>query len=210
MSLNNKLSLNIAKANYMLFSNSASDLPCLLKMNDFTITKTDCCKFLGLFIDCGLTWNSHVDYICKIIARNIGVINRTKHFFPEVVLLSLYNTVIGSYLNYGILAWGASSATNLNRLLLLQKQALCIINFTEFNAHTDPLFIKGNIFKVKDIYRLQLGSLMYQLTCNNLPSAIKSMFTLNSDVHSHFTRQASNFHIPYTRTSLAHKTVKHV
>ena len=117
--------------------------------------------------------------------------------------------LIGSYLNYGILAWGASSATNLNRLLLLQKQALCIINFTEFNAHTDPLFNKGKILKVKDIYRLQLGSLMYQLTCNNLPSAIKSMFTLNSDVHSHFTHQASNFHILYTRTSLAHKTIKH-
>ena len=161
-------------------------------------------SFWDFLLTVGLTWNSHIDYICKNFARNIGVINRTKHFFPELVLLFLYNTLIGSYLNYGILAWGASSAANLNRLLLLQKRALRIINFKEFNAHTDPLFIQGKILK---IYRIQLGSLMYQLTCNNLPSAIKSMFTLNSDVHSHFTRQASNFHIPYTHTSLDHKTI---
>ena len=43
----------------------------------------------------------------------------------------------------------------------------------------------------------------------NLPSAIKSSFSLNSDVHSHYTSQASNFDVPYTRTSLAHKTIKH-
>ena len=48
---------------------------------------------------------------------------------------------------------------------------------------------------------------MYQLTV--LPAAIKSIFLLNSVVHSHFTRQASNYHISYTRTSLAHKTIKH-
>ena len=137
----NKLSLNIAKTNYMLFSNSVRGLPSPVKINNIIITKTDCCKFLGLFVDHGLTWNSHVDYICKIIARNSGVINRIKHFMPELVLQSLYNTIIGSYLNYGILALGASSATNLNRLFLLQNRALRIINFAEFNTHTDPLFL---------------------------------------------------------------------
>ena len=97
---------------------------------------------MGLFIDSGLTWKSHIDYICKIIARNIGVINRIKHFFPGPVLDSLYNTLVVSYINYGILAWGGSSSKNLNRLLLLQKRALRIINISDFNAHTDPLFLK--------------------------------------------------------------------
>ena len=79
----NGLPLNTAKTNYMLFSNSASDLPGEVKINDSIIKQTNCCKFLGLFIDSGLTWKSHIDYICKIIARNIGVINRIKHFFPR-------------------------------------------------------------------------------------------------------------------------------
>ena len=123
----------------MVFSNSASELPCDVIINDSVIIKTDCLKFLGLFIDSKLhvTWRNHIDYLSKIIARNIGVINRIKICFPSSVLISLYNTLILSYLNYGILAWGNCSTSNLHKLLILQKRALRIINFVDFYAHAD-------------------------------------------------------------------------
>ena len=101
-----KLSLNIAKTNFMLFSNSAIEIPCEVKIHNSVIKKTDCCKFLGLFIDSGLKWNNHIDHLCKIISRNIGVINKIKYFVPTSALDSLYNSFMLSYLNYGVLAWG--------------------------------------------------------------------------------------------------------
>ena len=193
----------------MLFSNSASDLPGEVKINDSIIKQTNCCKFLGLFIDSGLTWKSHIDYICKIIARNIGVINRIKNFFPGPVLDSLYNTLVVSYINYGILAWGGSSSKTLNRLLLLQKLALRIINFSDFNAHTDPLFLKHKTLKLKDIYYYQLGSLMYQFTSNNLPYSIKSIFSgiVKFILTSLVKPQIFTFHILVLLLPI--KTVKH-
>ena len=102
----NKLSLNLNKTKYMLFSNSTSELPDEVMINNVCIEKTDCLKFLGLVIDSGLTWKNHIDYLCKTISRNIGVINRIKHFVPPDILFSLYNTLVVTYLNYGILAWG--------------------------------------------------------------------------------------------------------
>ena len=66
------------------------------------------------------------------------------------------------YLNYGLLAWGNCTSSNINRLLRLQKRALRIINSTEFNAHTDPLFFKHRTLKIKDIYHHQLGCLYLQ------------------------------------------------
>ena len=66
----NKLSLNISKTCYMLFSNTVCDLPRKIMIDDSTIVKTDCCKFLGLYIDSRLTWRNHIDYLCKIISRN--------------------------------------------------------------------------------------------------------------------------------------------
>lgn len=192
----------------MLFSNTDNEIPCDVKIVNTVIKKTECCKFLGLYIDAGLKWDSHIDQLCKIISRNIGVINKIKFLVPAKVLDSLYNTLIGSYLNYGILAWGGSSINKLNRILLLQKRALRTINFADFRSHTSPYFTKHKTLKVKDIYYHQLGSLVYQSTRNTLPSSINSIFTHNHEIHSHFTRQASNLHIPYTRTSLAYKTVK--
>ena len=112
----NGLSLNIEKNNFMVFSNIANEINTVIK-------KTECCKFLGLYIDAGLKWDSHIDQSCKIISRNIGVINKIKFLVPAKVLDSLYNPLIGSYLNYGILAWGGSSINKLNRILLLQKRS---------------------------------------------------------------------------------------
>ena len=205
----NKLSLNISKTCYMLFSNTVCDLPRKIMIDDSTIVKTDCCKFLGLYIDSRLTWRNHIDYLCKIISRNIGVLNKIKQFLPDCILESLYNTLVVSYINYGILAWGNSPVGNLNRLYLLQKRALRVINFANFDEHTDPFFMKHKTLKLTDMYNFQLGSLMYQSARNLLPPSINTIFTQNCEIHSHFTRQVSNYHIPFSRTSFAQNTVKY-
>ena len=70
--------------------------------------------------------------------------NRIKTILMYSVLVSLYNTLILSYLNYSILAWGGCSSSNLNMRLLLQNwgggRALRMINLVDFCAHSDPLF----------------------------------------------------------------------
>ena len=119
--------------------------------------------------------------------------NIIKHFLPYSLLVSLFNTLLLSYLNCCILAWGGCSSGNLNTLLLLQKRALRMINFVDFCAHTDTLFYKHRTFK--DIYFHQLGSLMYQSVSRTLSSSISAIFILNSDIQTYPTQQASNFHL---------------
>jgi hypothetical protein len=48
----NKLSLNVSKTNYMIFSNINSKQHAMeIKLTNTTITKKNCVKFLGMFID---------------------------------------------------------------------------------------------------------------------------------------------------------------
>ena len=101
------------------------------------------------------------------------------------------------------LAWDSAAATTINRLLILQKRALRIVNNSHYFAHTNPFFVKHKSLKINDLYNLQLGSFMFQLVHNELPKCLTSMFTSNKLVHSYSTRQASLFHIPLTRSSLA-------
>ena len=118
----NKLSLNLQKTNFMLFSNSISTLPGQVMLNNTVIEKVTQTKFLGVTIDEKLTWKPHTDNICKIISRNIGIINKLKSYFPIRILLTLYSTLILPFLNYGVLAWGNSLITQLQKILLLQKK----------------------------------------------------------------------------------------
>ena len=142
----NKLSLNLQKTNYMLFSNIIDELPGNIIFENTNIKRVSITKFLGVTIDKNLSWKEHVDHICKIISRNIGIINKVKYYFPTHILLNLYSTLILPHLNYGIVAWGNCADCLLNRILLLQKKAMRIICHADFRSHTDALFFINIIF----------------------------------------------------------------
>ena len=55
-----------------------------------------------------MTWKHHVNKFSSKINRTIGILNRLKHFLPTKVKLSIYNSLILSQLQFGILTWGFS------------------------------------------------------------------------------------------------------
>ena len=71
----------------------------------------------------------------------------------------MYNSLILSSLNYGILVCGY----NTDRLFKVQKRAVRVISKSKFNAHTDPLFQNLQILKIEDIHKLNVLKLYYKL-----------------------------------------------
>ena len=203
----NKLSLNLQKTNYMLFSNTIKVLPGEVSFNNVLIDRVTSTKFLGLHIDEQLSWKIHISHLCKTLARNTGVIYKLKSSFPQDILLIMYSTLILPYLNYGVLAWGNSLKTHLQRLFLIQKRVLRIICNVNFRSHTNQLFYIHRILKLQDIYHSQLGALMYGFDSGVLPVALSNIFKKNSQVHHYATRNASAFHLPKVRTKLALNTL---
>ena len=103
----NKLSLNVSKTKYMVFHKPQKAIPRFqLVMNDTGIEKVSDFDFLGLTINENMNWKSHIDKIANKISRSIGILNRLKHFLPLPTKLLIYNSLILSYLNFGVLAWG--------------------------------------------------------------------------------------------------------
>ena len=163
-------------------------------------------KFLGITIDEKISWKEHVDNICKVILRNIGIINKVKFYFPTRILLNLYSTLILPHLNYGIIAWGNCADYLLKIILLLQKKALRVICHSDFRAHTDAPFLTHSILKITDLYNYNLGIFMYNLNRNELPNVLYSMFSKNVNIYNYPTRSAELFHLPKTRTLLSNKS----
>ena len=205
----NKLSLNLNKTSFMVFSNTITQLPGQISINGVNLQQTNSTKFLGLFIDCKLSWQEQTNYLCKLLSRNLGVIQKLKHFFPTHILRTLYSTLLLPYLHYSILAWGNCSKTRMESIFRIQKRAIRTINCTDYLAPTSPLFKRNNLLKVFDIYSYSLGIFMYQLTKDELPHAFPPMFVKNKAVHSYPTRQQNSFHFSPVRTVFALKTIVH-
>lgn len=209
----NKLSVNASKTNYMILGTSHmtsktthNDLNVLL--DDTILERVKSTKFLGVIIDECLTWKAHIDCISKTVSRNIGVLNKLKHSIPVRILHTLYCTLVLPYINYGILIWGNTCKSYLDKLIKIQKWAVRSITNSHYRAHTAPLFNQLNLLTVLDIYTLELGTFMYKFSINDLPLAFKHFFSKRSHVHDHQTRYAKNFNVTRNKKCFSDRSTR--
>ena len=84
-------------------------------------------KFLGVFLDENLTWKDHIRYLENKIAKNLGLLFRSKPYLTKKCLLSLYHSYIYTYISYANIAWESTYISNLKKMNSQQKHAIRII-----------------------------------------------------------------------------------
>ena len=62
------------------------------------------------------------------------------------------------------------------------------MTFSNFNAHSNELFINLNLLKVREIIKVRNITLVHQILTNDCPPRVSSVFSLNYLQHSHRTR----------------------
>ena len=176
-----------------------------LKISNHDIERVKDFNFLGITIDENMSWNMHIQKISNKISRNVGCLNRIKRFIPLNTRKLLYNSLILPHLQFGILAWGFQH----NRVFKLQKRAMRIVSLSEYNAHTEPIFKRLNILKVKDLFNVALLKFQFKFKHERLPHYFTNMFTLEVVDHSHDTRTRNEPRLPVPRTARADDTIRH-
>ena len=91
----------------MIFHKPQKKVECpLLQINGTEIERVQEFNYLGIQLNEHLTWKNHVNKIANKISRSIGKVNKLKRCLTQDTLYLLYNSLVLSHLNYGILAWG--------------------------------------------------------------------------------------------------------
>ena len=189
----NKISVNYDKTNYILFSYRKKLTLPLIKIGQFKIHEIDKTKFLGVYLDKHLTFEPHVNYISRKLSRSIGILYRLCNFLPYDVLKLLYNRIIYTYLMYGIEYRHVDNKSVLNKIIVLQKRAIRVINNLPFNEHTNEYFKSSEILKLNDIYNCQIGTYFYNTIHNRIDPVLSDNLRLQSDIHSHNTRNSNKY-----------------
>ena len=204
----NKLSLNIDKTNFMLFT-PKNFSHCIddIVINQIKIQKVKETKFLGVIIDNKLKWSAHIMYISKKIAKGIGILLKSRKVFDNGTLLSLYHTFVCPYLHYCIHVWGKAYDTHLNDLVVLQNKAMRIISGVPPRTNMDRFYVEMSILTVKRIYNYSIGLFMYKYVNKMTPAVFDNFFRNISDIHQHNTRNATQkqFYITYRGTTRGQK-----
>ena len=182
----NRLSLNVAKTEFIVFRPPKRPINqrIVLNLNGIKIFESPKIKYLGVILDSRLCWNHHINELAKKLNRAIGMIYKIRYDCTQKVLLSLYFSLFHSHLSYGLLLWGKSNDRYLSKISLLQKKVIRAITFSDFKAHTAPIFKNLNILELKDLLSYETISLMWDFDHNTLPISLASLFTLRKEIHN--------------------------
>ena len=114
---------------------------------------------------------------------------KLRHFVINDILIQWFYSLVYPFLTYGLIVWGNTYATTLNAVVVLQKNAVLIIIYSNRHAHSSPLFSHLGLIKLMD---LDTALFMFQFHYHLLPKAFDNFFSLISSKHGHNTKLASN------------------
>ena len=112
----NKLSLNLAKTNYVIFSpkNTTIDYTnAEIFLDGETIKPVYFAKFLGIFVDNHIAWKSHVEHTCSQLSKGLYILKNSKNYIPNWARKMLYYSFLYSHISLIVYYCGGLCAQNL-------------------------------------------------------------------------------------------------
>ena len=120
----NKLSLNVLKIDYMVFSSKTVYKNINIVFDEQLIERVHTTKFLGVIIDDKLSWHHRIVYVCMKLNKSLSVIYKVKNILNVNSLKHLYNALILPYLFYYCEVWGNASKYLIERVVALKNGLL--------------------------------------------------------------------------------------
>ena len=123
----NKLSLNIAKTEFMVVSSrqkflaeNCSELN--IRLDNQPISRVEHAKSLGLIIDDRLSWSNYIKELCRKISSPIGALRRIRFLISQSTAVQIYNALIQPHFDYCAPVWDGLSSYLCEKLQKLQNR----------------------------------------------------------------------------------------
>ena len=200
----NRLSLNVAKTEFMLIGSKQmiKDAHPNILIENKQIKQVYECKTLGIIVDQNLSWKNNTKNICKKITAGISALRRVKPFVNKDSLVSVYNAIVRPHFDYCCEVWDVLGETQSKRLQKLQNRAARVImGMSNDIDHAIALHALG-WEELKLMRQKAKAKLMYKILNNMGPESLTNLFTYKSEVTNHKLRGiSSGLYLPQPRTN---------
>ena len=188
----NRLTVNSSKSNFTIYTTPYkrrnANLPNVIQVNEHRIFMSNKIKYLGIYIDEDLTWNTHVTYICDSLRKLFPIFYHLRNYLSLEHIKCIYYAMVYSRIRYGIEVWGMTSGANIARVQILQNRLLKVISKKPYRFSTDKLHNDHNILKVHDILTQEIASFLHNYRKGKLPEVFNEYFRTFADIHDINTR----------------------
>jgi hypothetical protein len=164
-------------------------------------------KLLGVYLDENLTFEHHINYLSKKLARSMYCIKMAKNNINKKGLRSLYFALVHSHLSYCPIILNCTSQKLQNRLFKVQKKAIRMISNSSYNAHTLPLFIQHKILPLEKIIKQRKIQFMHSVIYKYAPKSFTDVWKNNDERQGNYNlRNNDQLALPNPRIEFFKKT----
>ena len=155
-------------------------------------------RLLGVIIDSSLSWQPHINFICKVISRNLFLLSKLKYYLDVDARHLFFTAHIRSHIDYASTLWDGASENVLKRLNSLYRRAPKLILPTP-TLSTDEKLVHLKILPLTAHLQYNKYITMYKVRTKSFPVRIIELFTPAS---SRYCNSKCLFIVPKTRVDI--------
>lgn len=141
----NRLSLNMSKTNFIIFSNTSNQPYNKLYTKFGTLDRVENIKYLGITIQENLKFSLHINEIVNKLNTANNIIFILRQYLSKQTLLKIYYALAYPHLIYCISCWAITFKTELNRIKVAQNNILRTILFKKKLDHTRNTWLYNDL-----------------------------------------------------------------
>ena len=120
----------------------------------------------------------------------------------------LYNALVGSYMRYGITAWGSCSANLINSIQSIQNKIIRTILFMPPSTAVLPLYNQLKVLNVENVYIHESTKFIHSVHYQYSPASFSNFFQHSNHRYSTRLNQDTYFIPIRPQTELFKKSLK--
>ena len=187
--ITNRLSLNVAKTEFMVIESNQrirtlSNNQIDIEIDGKSIKKVKEPKSQGLLIDEHLSWAKHIEEISKKISSAIGALKRVRPFISESTALQIYQALILPRFDYCSPVWDELSVTLSDKLQKLQNKAARVITRSSYDTSASILLNRLNWDNLSTRRKKLKATLMFKIIKGPSPAYLHDLFSIRSTTYN--------------------------
>ena len=150
----NKMTINPQKCRILAIcpKSNKNVIDFFIKLDGTVISAGYSVKYLGINLDLNLNFSKLIEVIENKLSRSLTIMFKLKPVLPQNALLKLYYAMVHPCLIYGLVAWGSTFPSYIEKLIILsyQNKTVKLIGGGNYLDRATPYYSKLNILKLPD------------------------------------------------------------
>lgn len=208
-----KLTVNASKTKVMVFGSQRKIKNSLLdiRLNNVKLDQVLVFKYLGLWFDPCLKWDTHIEKIASKISQKTGVLRRIRQYIDQTTMGMMYNALILPHIDYCCPIWTSTASKYVNKIQILQNNvARLTLRCKIREKHVSEIYNELKWMNVQQRTEYFKLALLYRCINGLAPDYLSDDILIRMKPHRYGTRSqtTTNITVELTKTDWGRHTFK--